>query len=153
MLHRLPSLACLPKIEGLCCRTLDVVLSVSSIPQLFVEPKELSLEANKDGWIEETVTLWTEHFDTLAFGFELKDVGSVSSDAFVSGKFDCEFVPQEGWDGEKLLPGSKYTAKLRFYISSDLVPGTYEGEQHIWVTYREDKKVLVKLPIHIEIDR
>ena len=142
-----------PEIEGLSARVIKVSLSVSGTPQIFSEPEKLTLKADKSGWIEETVTLWAEHFEDLTFGVNLKDIESETADMLISGEYDAEFVPLDGWDGNKIKPGEKRKAKLRFYISTDLQSGSYAGEVELWVVYRTDNKITAKLPVRIELTR
>ncbi len=142
-----------PEIEGLIPQTIKVSLSVSGAPQVFVEPKELKFQTNKGGWVEETVTVWAEHYEDVDFGVTIKDIESKAADMLISGQFDAEFVPLDGWDGKKLQPAQKRKAKLRFFVSTDLQSGSYAGEAEIWIGYRGDKKTTVTLPVSIELSR
>jgi hypothetical protein len=143
----------IPELEGLSERTVSVSVSVSGTPQVFIEPSELSVKADKTGWVEQPVAIWTEHYEDLEFGVDLVDMKSPGGQAFISGQYDSEFLPGENWDGKSLKPAQRYSAKLRFYVSSDLRPGSYSGEASFWVKYREGKKVTVKLPVTIEVSR
>ncbi len=143
----------IPEIEGLAERTINVSLSVSGTPQIFTEPKELAIEAGKTGWIEQPVKLWIEHYESAEFGVDMVDIKASDGKAFLSGEYDMEFKPGEGWDGKSMKPGEKYSATLRFYVSSDLKKGSYSGEARFWVKYREDKKAEVKLPVKIDVSR
>jgi hypothetical protein len=142
-----------PMVEGLSARTIKVSLSVSGVPQLFVEPKELKVKATKPGWVEQVLTIRAEHYEDMKFGVNIKDVESGAADMLISGQYDAEFVPLDGWDGKKLENGKKYKAKLKFYISTDLQSGSYMGEADIWVEYRGGNKTTVKLPVTIELKR
>lgn len=142
-----------PEIEGLSSRTLAVLLSVSGTPQVIMEPRKLLIQADKSGWVEEEVTFWVEHYEDLEFGAVVGDMESKAADMLISGQYDAQFIPAEGWDGKKLEPGKKYKAKLRFYVSTDLQSGDYTGEVEVWVIYREGKKVPFKLPVTVELSR
>jgi hypothetical protein len=143
----------IPEIEELFERTVNVSVSVSGTPQVFVEPKELTLKADKTGWVEQPVALWVEHHENVEFSVDLVDMKSSGGQAFISGKYDTEFEPGGGWDGKSLKPSEKYNAKLRFYVSSDLRSGSYSGEALLSVKYRDGKTVEVKLPVKIEVSR
>jgi len=142
-----------PEIEGLAPRKIKIILSVSGTPQISFTPEELSFSTDKSGWVEETVTIQVEHYEETQLKTQMKNIEAQAANVLISGLYDAEFVPLDEWDGNKVQPGNKYKAKIRYYIASDLQSGSYTGEVEFTVTYRGDNKITAKLPVSVELSR
>lgn len=141
----------IPSVEGLAHRNQKVTLILEGVPIPTLTPKEILLQANKNGWIETPpVAVTLNYSKSVDVTFERGNLTNSEVGAEVSGEFDTELVGQNGWNMQNLDPAAPGTFTLKIYVSSDLPPAKYEGK----LTVRDDAgKQIGELPITLEVSR
>lgn len=117
-------------------------------------PFTLRLKATRKGWLEGGLTIssrWCGSGQLSVVPADMKGPG----EALLSSRFCQRIVPEDDWDGKKLVDGVERKITYRIYVDGDLVDGDYEGELVLSLRKEGERPAPVVLPVilSVKIDR
>lgn len=99
---------------------------VAPRPRLALSTESCALEAAPGSSAETSVELVLHYRSGCTLELTCSDLVA-DGNARIGQRFDIELLPEQGWSGTELSPGSPQTLRLRVWTSSDLPEGLYKG--------------------------